>query len=369
MIEPIRLAFEVACPADHAFAVWTGRIGQWWPADHTVSGEPGLAVVLEPRPGGRIFERTAAGVEHDWGEVTVWEPPSRFVYLWHIRRDRADATEVEIRFAERGRGDDAGRDRASRLGGARRRGRVVARSQRRRLGDPAAALHRGRDAGCAAARSSGAGGGCREGRHVREGRVGRRLGRRRRTAARSAVAAVDPDRREAQPLGRDVVVEQALGDVEDPLARQPDPLEGDLEVVLVGLVAPGLLGGHDPVERRAEARRGSGEQVVIAVGDDAEPEALVEPRQGRRRIGEGRPVADRIGERRDLGSVGLDAVVGGDPAQAAAEDLAVAQVRARLGGRFDPGERLEQLVVGGLDAARSPATRRRAGEDARPPSR
>ena len=31
-----------------------------------------------------------------------WEPPSRFVYLWHLRRDRADATEVEIRFIGRG---------------------------------------------------------------------------------------------------------------------------------------------------------------------------------------------------------------------------------------------------------------------------
>ncbi len=40
------------------------------------------------------------GLEHDWGEVTVWEPPSRLVYLWHLRRDRADATEVEIRFVE-----------------------------------------------------------------------------------------------------------------------------------------------------------------------------------------------------------------------------------------------------------------------------
>ena len=43
-----------------------------------------------------------AGVEHDWGEVTVWEPPRRLVYLWHLSRDRADATEVEIRFARRG---------------------------------------------------------------------------------------------------------------------------------------------------------------------------------------------------------------------------------------------------------------------------
>ena len=102
MIEPIRLAFEVDAPPAHAFEVWTARIGQWWPSDHTVSGEAGLSVVLEPRPGGRIFERTTGGIEHEWGEVTVWEPPSRFVYLWHLRRDRADATEVEIRFLPRG---------------------------------------------------------------------------------------------------------------------------------------------------------------------------------------------------------------------------------------------------------------------------
>ncbi len=98
MIEPIRLSFDVACPADRAFEVWTARIGQWWPADHTVTGDESLTVVLEGRQGGRIFERTSGGVEHDWGEVTIWEPPERLGYLWHLRRDRADATEVEIRF-------------------------------------------------------------------------------------------------------------------------------------------------------------------------------------------------------------------------------------------------------------------------------
>ena len=48
--------------------------------------------------GGRIYERTPDGAEHDWGEVTVWRPPTRLAYLWHLRRDRSDATEVEIRF-------------------------------------------------------------------------------------------------------------------------------------------------------------------------------------------------------------------------------------------------------------------------------
>ena len=102
MIEPIRITFDVAAPAGHAFDVWTSRISQWWPADHTVSAEPGLTVVLEQRRGGRIFERTPDGVEHEWGEVTLWEPPTRLAYLWHLRRDRADATEVEIHFIDRG---------------------------------------------------------------------------------------------------------------------------------------------------------------------------------------------------------------------------------------------------------------------------
>ena len=104
MIEPIRLAFEVACPADHAFAVWTTDIDRWWPADHTVTGSDDVLVVLEPRPGGRIFERAPGGIEHEWGEVTIWEPPTRFGYLWHLRRDRAVATEVEIRFVVAGEG-------------------------------------------------------------------------------------------------------------------------------------------------------------------------------------------------------------------------------------------------------------------------
>lgn len=104
MIEPIRIAIDVACPPAHAFAVWTQDIDRWWPADHTVTGTDDLTIVLEPHVGGRIFERTPGGVEHDWGEVTVWDPPARLGYLWHLRRDRADATRVEIRFVAAGDG-------------------------------------------------------------------------------------------------------------------------------------------------------------------------------------------------------------------------------------------------------------------------
>jgi hypothetical protein len=99
VIEPLRITFDVACPVEHAFRVWTTRISQWWPADHTVSGDP-AEIILERYLGGRIFERTAAGSVHEWGEITTWEPPKRFGYLWYLRQDRADATDVEIVFID-----------------------------------------------------------------------------------------------------------------------------------------------------------------------------------------------------------------------------------------------------------------------------
>jgi hypothetical protein len=98
VIEPLRFSFVVGCGVDHAFATWTARVLSWWPLDHTVSCEAGLQVVIEPGVGGRIFERTVSGREIEWGEITVWEPPHLLRYLWHLRADRADATEVEVVF-------------------------------------------------------------------------------------------------------------------------------------------------------------------------------------------------------------------------------------------------------------------------------
>ena len=119
MIEPLRITFEVGCPPERAFELWTERTSTWWPATHTVSAQPGVEVIIEPGVGGRIYERTPKGEEHDWGQVTGWDPPSRITYSWHLRQDRADATEVEITFGRR-RPRHASVDHPSWLGCIRR---------------------------------------------------------------------------------------------------------------------------------------------------------------------------------------------------------------------------------------------------------
>jgi hypothetical protein len=100
VIEPLRITFEVDCSPDHAFATWTRRATSLWPPEHTVSHEPGTEIVFEPRPGGRIFERTERGNEIEWGKIVDWDPPRRLRYLWHIATEPSKATDVEIVFQE-----------------------------------------------------------------------------------------------------------------------------------------------------------------------------------------------------------------------------------------------------------------------------
>src|SRR5207253_9540564 len=80
MIEPLRLSFVVDCPVEHAFDVWTVKTARWWPVTHTVTSEQGLEVVFEGRRGGRIVERTPAGMEVDWGALPMWARPRRLGY-------------------------------------------------------------------------------------------------------------------------------------------------------------------------------------------------------------------------------------------------------------------------------------------------
>lgn len=99
MIEPIDLEFEVDAGVDHAFEMWTGRTALWWPRGHTLSKAEDLTIAFEPRPGGRIYERTGDGSEHDWGEIVEWDPPHSLTYLWFLFFDRREATTVQVTFS------------------------------------------------------------------------------------------------------------------------------------------------------------------------------------------------------------------------------------------------------------------------------
>lgn len=69
----------VNLPVSHAFDFFTGFMNRWWPNEYYIGQADMVDTVLEPRVGGRWYERGADGSECDWGRVLVWEPPHRLV--------------------------------------------------------------------------------------------------------------------------------------------------------------------------------------------------------------------------------------------------------------------------------------------------
>jgi len=99
----VRKSVTVAAPIALAFEVFTARIETWWPmASHHIGDADCAAVVIEPRSGGRWYERGVDGVECVWGQVLVWEPDRRVVLVWQLNAqfkfDPTLHTEVDVRF-------------------------------------------------------------------------------------------------------------------------------------------------------------------------------------------------------------------------------------------------------------------------------
>lgn len=95
----------VRATPERAFETFTAGFASWWPLDsHHIGTQDAVDVVMEPRAGGRWYERAADGTECDWGFVTAYEPPHRLVLAWHLNPDfdfdpdPAHATEVEVTF-------------------------------------------------------------------------------------------------------------------------------------------------------------------------------------------------------------------------------------------------------------------------------
>lgn len=103
----VRIDITVNAPIDRAFTVFVDKIGTWWPRSHSVSRDL-VDVVIEPRAGGRFYERSATGAEHDWGAVTEFDPPHRVVVSWaftpdwELSDDPAQASRVAVEFTSTG---------------------------------------------------------------------------------------------------------------------------------------------------------------------------------------------------------------------------------------------------------------------------
>jgi uncharacterized protein YndB with AHSA1/START domain len=102
----VRKSVTVEAPRERAFEVFTAEFGSWWPTEHHIGEVPPEAVVLEPRPGGRCFDRAPDGTENDWAKVLAYEPPDRLVIGWlldaEFEYDPAVMTEVDVRFFDEG---------------------------------------------------------------------------------------------------------------------------------------------------------------------------------------------------------------------------------------------------------------------------
>ena len=99
----VRKSITIAAPREVAFRVFTEKMTTWWPLEtHHIGKAAAKEAIVEPRVGGRWFERGVDGTECTWGHVLAWEPPGRLVLSWEIssewQHDEKLLTEVEVRF-------------------------------------------------------------------------------------------------------------------------------------------------------------------------------------------------------------------------------------------------------------------------------
>ena len=97
---PVRQATLVRAGIEHTFSTFVTAIGVWWPVQPFSAGKDRVRdVIIERRPGGRVYETWDDGTEVDWGTVTAWDPPGRFVMTW---TGTPAPTEVEFTFTALG---------------------------------------------------------------------------------------------------------------------------------------------------------------------------------------------------------------------------------------------------------------------------
>ena len=101
-VAPIVKSVTVKAAPEKTFELFTRQTAKWWKAGQTLGKHPHQDIVIEPKTGGRWFERDAEGNEVQWGKVLAFEPSHRLLLAWQIDKtfkyDPDLVTELEITF-------------------------------------------------------------------------------------------------------------------------------------------------------------------------------------------------------------------------------------------------------------------------------
>jgi len=93
---PIEHEYVVDCSPAHAFAVYTGEVGSWWPDDYAPPGKKGVRI--EPGVGGACTMLLADETAYPWGRVAAWDPPSHFAMHFTLAQDPDHPSLIDLWF-------------------------------------------------------------------------------------------------------------------------------------------------------------------------------------------------------------------------------------------------------------------------------
>jgi uncharacterized protein YndB with AHSA1/START domain len=97
-VPPVVKAVVVRAEPARAFEFFARDLARWWPLAQFHTGPDPVDCAIEPRVGGRVFERAADGRETAWGNVVAYEPPHRLAFSWIIGLSTEQAQLIDIQF-------------------------------------------------------------------------------------------------------------------------------------------------------------------------------------------------------------------------------------------------------------------------------
>ena len=104
-VPPVTKAVSVRAAPARAFDFFVRDLAKWWPLAQFHTAPDPATCAIEPKVGGRVFERAGDGRETMWGTVVAYEPPHRLAFSWTIGGLTADQAQlVEISFTPEGEG-------------------------------------------------------------------------------------------------------------------------------------------------------------------------------------------------------------------------------------------------------------------------